>query len=46
VIVAGCEVRQACTTLRVSEVNQRVLLHRARSRVWAALVEYLSGEEA
>ena len=44
--VAGCEAREACTTLRVSEVNQRVLLHRARSRVRAALVEYLSGEAA
>jgi RNA polymerase sigma-70 factor (ECF subfamily) len=35
--IVGCSAEEACETLDVSEVNQRVLLHRARSRVRKAL---------
>jgi RNA polymerase sigma-70 factor, ECF subfamily len=44
--VAGCEASEACATLRVSPENQRVLLHRARTRVRAALNSYFTGEAA
>jgi RNA polymerase sigma-70 factor (ECF subfamily) len=35
--VAGCDGAEVCAALGISEGNQRVLLHRARSRVRAAL---------
>ena len=39
--VAGFDSEQVCNTLEITETNQRVLLHRARSRVRRALEEYL-----
>jgi RNA polymerase sigma-70 factor (ECF subfamily) len=39
--VAGCTPEEVCETLELSEGNQRVLLHRARSRVRAALERHL-----
>jgi RNA polymerase sigma-70 factor (ECF subfamily) len=39
--VEGCSSDEVCDALNVSEGNQRVLLHRARSRVRAALEEHL-----
>jgi RNA polymerase sigma-70 factor (ECF subfamily) len=35
--IVGCSAEEACATLDLSDGNQRVLLHRARSRVRAAL---------
>jgi RNA polymerase sigma-70 factor (ECF subfamily) len=37
----GCSSEEVCSTLDVSPANQRVLLHRARSRVRAALEDYV-----
>jgi RNA polymerase sigma-70 factor (ECF subfamily) len=42
--VDGFTSQEACEVLGITEVNQRVLLHRARSKVRAALAEYLTGE--
>jgi RNA polymerase sigma-70 factor (ECF subfamily) len=39
--VAGCDAAEVCATLGISEGNQRVLLHRARSRVRTALERHL-----
>ena len=39
--VAGCDGQEACAALRVSEANQRVLLHRARTKVRSAVETYL-----
>lgn len=39
--VAGCSADTVCQMLDVSEVNQRVLLHRARAKVRHALAPYL-----
>jgi RNA polymerase sigma-70 factor (ECF subfamily) len=39
--VEGASAEEVCEALAVSEGNQRVLLHRARSRVRAALEEHL-----
>ncbi len=41
--VEGLSSKEVCVMLDVSEVNQRVLLHRARSRVQRALELYLEG---
>jgi RNA polymerase sigma-70 factor (ECF subfamily) len=39
--IEGFEAEEVCATLGISEANQRVLLHRARGRVRAALQSYL-----
>jgi RNA polymerase sigma-70 factor (ECF subfamily) len=39
--VEGCSAEEVCEALELSEGNQRVLLHRARSRVRAALEQHL-----
>jgi RNA polymerase sigma-70 factor (ECF subfamily) len=39
--VEGFDAREVCAALEISEGNQRVLLHRARSKVRRALEEYL-----
>ena len=41
--IAGCHSREVCDLLDISAVNQRVLLHRARSKVRAALERHLNG---
>ena len=41
--LAGCSAEEVCDTLSISEGNQRVLLHRARARVRAALERHLNG---
>lgn len=41
--VEGYSSEEVCETLGVSEANQRVLLHRARSRVRAALERHIDG---
>src|SRR3954447_24062210 len=38
----GCDAEEVCTALGITDANQRVLLHRARSRVRAALEEHLA----
>jgi RNA polymerase sigma-70 factor, ECF subfamily len=39
--VEGFDAGDVCDALKISESNQRVLLHRARSKVRRALEEYL-----
>jgi RNA polymerase sigma-70 factor (ECF subfamily) len=41
--IQGCGPEEVCAALDVSEGNQRVLLHRARSRVRAALEKHFDG---
>ena len=41
--VAGCSPEEVCGMLGVSDGNQRVLLHRARSHVRAALERHMDG---
>ena len=42
--IQGCGPEDVCSVLEISGGNQRVLLHRARSRVRAALEKHLDGE--
>ncbi len=44
--VLGLPASEVCTVLGVSEGNQRVLLHRARSRVRRRLAAHLAGQQA
>jgi len=39
--IYGCSAEEVCATLEVSAANQRVLLHRGRSRLRAALEQHL-----
>jgi RNA polymerase sigma-70 factor (ECF subfamily) len=41
--VNGWDADEVCKALEISEVNQRVLLHRARMRVRARLERHLDG---
>jgi RNA polymerase sigma-70 factor (ECF subfamily) len=41
--IAGCSAEEVCEVLEISPANQRVLLHRARSKVRAALERHLDG---
>jgi RNA polymerase sigma-70 factor (ECF subfamily) len=42
--VDGLSGEEVCNVLGVTESNQRVLLHRARTKVRAALASYLNGQ--
>jgi RNA polymerase sigma-70 factor (ECF subfamily) len=42
--IEGCSTEDVCNVLGIRETNGRVLLHRARARVRAALEPYLEGE--
>jgi RNA polymerase sigma-70 factor (ECF subfamily) len=41
--IQGCDPQEVCAALDVSEGNQRVLLHRARSKVRSALERHFDG---
>ena len=41
--IHGCTAEEVCSALQISETNQRVLLHRGRSRIRRALELYLTG---
>ena len=43
--IAGFSAEEACNTLDVTETNQRVLLHRARSKVRNALESHVNAAE-
>jgi len=40
--VQGWSSEEVCNALDITEVNQRVLLHRARAKVRSALEDYLN----
>ena len=40
--IEGWEPEEVCAALNISDGNQRILLHRARSKVRAALERYFS----
>jgi RNA polymerase sigma-70 factor (ECF subfamily) len=44
--VEGWESSEVCSVLELSETNQRVLLHRARARVRAAIEDYVTKEDS
>ena len=44
--IAGSPAEEVCDTLGISEVNQRVLLHRARTKVRRALEDYFERSPA
>ena len=44
--IHGLDSAEVCAAHDISPGNQRVLLHRARSRVRAALEQYLAAAEA
>jgi RNA polymerase sigma-70 factor (ECF subfamily) len=44
--IVGCDSEEVCEALQISEVNQRVLLHRARTKVRRALEQYVEEAEA
>ena len=43
--VDGLSGEEVCSMLEISEANQRVLLHRARTKVRASLAGYLNGQD-
>jgi RNA polymerase sigma-70 factor, ECF subfamily len=43
--IQGLSAQEACEVLELTEANQRVVLHRARSKVRARLEEYLASPE-
>jgi RNA polymerase sigma-70 factor (ECF subfamily) len=44
--IEGLSAEEVCDLLQLSQENQRLLLHRGRSRLWAFLEQYLGGAEA
>jgi RNA polymerase sigma-70 factor (ECF subfamily) len=44
--VLGLDAEEACSVAGVSDGNHRVLLHRARAKVRAALERHFAGEQA